>query len=44
MLEGGYVVDHWNDFNTVTIQLSVVGVTFDDEIRALLFLSSLPES
>ena len=44
MSEGGSVVDHLNDFNTVTSQLSSVGVNFDDEVRALLFLCSLPES
>lgn len=44
MSEGGYVADHLNDFNTVTSQLSSVGVNFDDEVRALLFLCSLPES
>ena len=44
MSEGGSVADHLNDFNTVTNQLSFVGVNFDDEVRALLFLCSLPES
>ena len=44
MSEGGYVVDHLNEFNTVTSQLSSVGINFDDEVRALLFLCSLPES
>jgi len=44
MSEGGSVDDHLNEFNTVTSQLSSVGVTFDDEVRALLFLCSLPES
>eukprot|EP00253_Pinus_taeda_P009048 PITA_09048 len=44
MSNSGSVVDHLNDFNTVTSQLSSVGVTFDDEVRALLFLCSLPES
>jgi len=44
MSEGGYVADHLNDFNIVTSQLSYVGVNFDDEVRALLFLCSLPES
>jgi len=43
MSEGGSVADHLNDFNTVISQLSSVGVNFDDEIRALLFLCSLPE-
>jgi hypothetical protein len=38
MSEGGSVADHLNDFNTVTSQLSSVGVNFDDEVRALLFL------
>ena len=44
MLEGGYVANHLNDFNTVTNQLSFVGVNFDDEVRSLLILCSLPES
>ena len=44
MSEGGSVANHLNDFNTVTSQLSSVGVNFDDEVRALLFLCSLPES
>ena len=44
MSEGGYVSDHLNEFNTVTSQLSSVGVTFDDEVRALLFLCSFIES
>ena len=41
--KGGSVVDHLNDFNIVTSQLSFVGVKFDDKVRALLFLCSLPE-
>ena len=44
MLEGGSVVDHLNDLNTVTNQLSSVKVDFDDEVRALLLLCSFPES
>ena len=44
MSEGGSVADHLNDFNTVTSQLSSVGVNFDDEVRDLLFLWSLLES
>jgi hypothetical protein len=43
MSEGGSVVDHLNEFNMVTNQLSYVGVNFDDEVRALLILCSLPE-
>eukprot|EP00253_Pinus_taeda_P025456 PITA_25456 len=44
MSEGGSVADHLNDFNTITIMLCSVGVNFDYEVRALLFLCSLPES
>jgi hypothetical protein len=43
MLEGGYVSDHLNDFNTVTNKLSSVKVDFDDEVWALLILFSLPK-
>ncbi|KAK2994756.1 hypothetical protein RJ640_013405 [Escallonia rubra] len=44
MSENGSVVDHLNDFNGVTNQLESVGINFDDEIRALLFLCSLHDS
>lgn len=44
MSEVGFVVDHLNEFNRVTNQLSSVGINFDDEVRALLFLCSFPES
>jgi len=37
MLEGGSVVDHLNEFNTVTSQLSFVGVNFNDEVRTFCF-------
>jgi hypothetical protein len=43
MSEGGSVADHLNEFNMVTNQLSSVKVDFDDEVRALLILCSLPE-
>jgi hypothetical protein len=43
MSEGGSVADHLNNFNTVTNQLSSVKVNFDDEVRALLILCSLPK-
>ena len=42
MSEGGSIVYHVNEFNTVTSQLIYVGVAFDDEVRAMLFLCSLP--
>ena len=44
MSDGGGVAEHLNEFNTVTSQLESVGITFDDEVRALLILSSLPDS
>ena len=44
MSEGGSVADHLNEFNTLTIQLSSIKVNFDDEVRALLILGSLPKS
>jgi hypothetical protein len=43
MSEGGSVVDHLNEFNMVTSQLSSVGVNFDDEVRDILILCSFPE-
>ena len=33
-----------NEFNTITNQLSMVGIEFDDEVRALILLASLPNS
>ena len=44
MLEGGSVADHLNEFNMLTNHLSSVKVNFEDEVRALLILCSLPES
>ena len=44
MSEGGSIVDHLNEFNTLTSQLSSVNVKFDDEVRALLILCSFPKS
>ena len=44
MSKGRSVVDHLNEFNTLTSQLSSVKVNFDEEVRALLILCSLPES
>ena len=43
MSEGGSVVDHLNEFNKLTSQLGSVNVNFDDEVRALLILCSLPK-
>jgi|UniRef100_A0A2N9I523 hypothetical protein len=44
MAEGIAVAQHLNEFNTITNQLSSVEIEFDDEIRALIVLASLPNS
>ena len=43
MAEGGLVADHLNELNIVTSKLSSMGINFDEEIRALLILCSLPK-
>ena len=40
--EGTLVAQHLNEFNTITNQLSTVEIEFDDEVRALILLASLP--
>ena len=42
--EGTPVAPHLNEFNTITNQLSTMGIEFDDEVRALILLASLPKS
>ena len=44
MTEGALVAQHLNELNTITTQLSSVEIEFDDEVRALILLSSLPDS
>ncbi|KAL3830794.1 hypothetical protein ACJIZ3_019596 [Penstemon smallii] len=44
MTEGASVAQHLNELSTITTQLSSVEIEFDDEVHALLLLSSLPES
>jgi hypothetical protein len=44
MAKGASVAHHLNEFNTITNQLSSVEIDFDDEIRALIILASLPNS
>ena len=44
MTEGRSITDHLNEFNTITGQLSSMGINFDKEIRALLILCFFPES
>ena len=38
------VTEHLNEFKTLTSQLESVEINFDDKIRALVLLSSLPET
>ncbi|KAL5774537.1 hypothetical protein ACOSP7_012094 [Xanthoceras sorbifolium] len=44
MAEGASVAQHLNEHNTITTQLSSVEIEFDEEVRALILLSSLPDS
>jgi acyl-activating enzyme 14 len=44
MTEGASMTQHLNELNTITTQLSSVGIDFDGEVRALILLSSLLES
>lgn len=44
MTEGASVAQHLNELNSVTTQLSSVEIDFEDEVRALILLSSLPDS
>ena len=37
-------MDHINEFNMIVSQLSSVEINFEDEIKALILMSSLPES
>ena len=40
--EGTPIAQYLNEFNTITNQLSTVGIEFDDEVCALILLASLP--
>ena len=44
MIEGGSVIDHLNEFDIITSESSFVNANFDEEVRALLILCSLPKS
>ena len=44
MAENASIAQHLNEFNTITNQLSSIEIDFDDEIRALIVLASLPNS
>ena len=42
--EGTPIVQHLNEFNTITNQLSMVEIELDDEVHVLILLASLPNS
>ncbi|KAE8681332.1 hypothetical protein F3Y22_tig00111330pilonHSYRG00176 [Hibiscus syriacus] len=44
MAKGASVAQRLNELNTITTQLSSVEIEFDDEVQALILLSSLPDS
>jgi len=44
MGEGISVIDHINEFNTILAQLESVHIKFEDEVKALILLSSLTDS
>ena len=44
MSENGSVFDHINEFNMIMSQLNSLDFNFKDEIKALILMSSLPES
>ena len=44
MSEAGSIAHHLNEFNKLTSQLISININFDDEVRDLLILCSLPES
>ena len=44
MAENASIAQHLNEFNTIINQLSSIEIDFDDEIRALIVLASLPNS
>ena len=44
MAENASIVQLLNEFNTITNQLSSIEINFDDEIRALIILTSMPNS
>jgi len=42
--EDNSVTNHISEFNTIIAQLTLVQIIFDDEVKTLILLSSLPES
>ena len=44
MFEGGSVADHINESNIIISQLSLMKINFEEKIKALILMSSLPGS
>lgn len=44
MNEGACVIDHINELTLITSQLSSIEISFEDEVHALILLSSLRKS
>jgi len=44
MVDNERIAEHLNEFNTLSSQLESVEINFDDEIRSLVLLSSLPKA
>ena len=42
--ESTLIAQHLNEFNTITNQLSMMEIEFDNEVHALIPLASLPNS
>ena len=42
MSENGSISNHRNEFNMIVSQLNSVDINFEDEIKALILMSSLP--
>ncbi len=42
--DGTSMTDHLSSFQGVVNELTSMGITFEEEVRALLLLRSLPES
>lgn len=44
MVEDEAIAKHPNESNTIIIQITSIGINFDDEVKALLILFYLPTS
>ncbi|KAJ0079877.1 hypothetical protein Patl1_23560 [Pistacia atlantica] len=44
MREGSSMIEHMNDFNTIINQLLYVKIDFDEKVRVLILIASLPNS